>query len=214
MKLFSYWRSSASYRVRIALHLKGISFETVPVHLLKEGGEQKSIAYSALNPAQLVPTLVTESGLQLNQSLAIIEYLDTLVPNPRLIPQDPESAALVRALSLDLAADLQPITNLRVLQYLTSTLGQADATRQAWIQHWTAHAFSAIERRLAHTAGSYCFGDQVTLADVCLIPQVYNAQRFGVDMQVYPQISAVAGELRKLPAFDQARPELQPDAHS
>ncbi|RUO36413.1 maleylacetoacetate isomerase [Aliidiomarina sanyensis] len=214
MKLFGYWRSSASYRVRIALNLKEIQYETVPVHLLKDGGQQKTDAYAALNPAQLVPTLITDDGVQLNQSLAIIEYLDALVPSPALVPKDPLGAAVVRTLALDMAADLQPITNLRVLQYLTGTLKQPEASKVAWIHHWVSQAFGAFEKRLETTAGRYCVGDTVTLADVCLMPQVYNAERFAVDMTPYPRIRAVVAQLRELPAFIQASPELQPDANT
>lgn len=210
MQLYGYWRSSASYRVRIALHLKALDFEYKAVHLIKDGGEQKSVEYGRLNPAQLVPTLV-DGDLQLNQSLAIIEYLDSLA-EPRLVPEDPKQAAIVRMLAYDMACDLQPIANLRVLQYVSGTLGAGDEGRNAWITHWVERAFTAFERRLEKYAGTYCVGDEVTLADVCLIPQVYNAQRFGVDLTPYPTLTAVHERLQLLPAIVESRPEVQPDA--
>ncbi|WP_194755738.1 maleylacetoacetate isomerase [Aliidiomarina indica] len=214
MKLYGYWRSSASYRVRIALNLKQIPYLTVPVHLLKDGGEQKSAAYQQLNPARLVPTLVTPEGEHLNQSLAIIEYLEALCPEPRLIPADPLMAARVRTLALDMSADLQPITNLRILQFLTGELKQTDDVKLNWIHHWVGQAFTAFEQRLVDTAGRYCVGDEVTLADICLIPQVYNAERFGIDMAKYPRIQQIAAALNELPAFIAARPEAQVDANT
>lgn len=217
MELYGYWRSSASYRVRIALALKGLEYQYRAVHLLNNGGEQKEATYTALNPAQLVPTLsVTVAGetVHLHQSLAIIEYLDATYPQARLIPEQPLAAATVRALALDMAADLQPITNLRVLQYLTGTLQQADGAKTAWIGHWVHRAFSAFEQRLTVTAGQYCVGDTISLADVCLMPQVYNAQRFGVDLSAYPHIQAIAARLAEHPAFIAAAPEQQPDAQN
>lgn len=211
MKLYGYWRSSASYRTRIAMHLKGLSFDSMPVHLVRDGGEQKKAAYTELNPVGLVPTLV-DGDLVLNQSLAIIEYLDAKHPESRLIPADPKQAAVVRSLALDMAAELQPITNLRVLQYLTGTLGVSDEARLEWIHHWVATTFAAFEERLGQYAGQYCVGDTVTLADVCLVPQVYNAKRFQVDLSPYPLLMGVYERLQALPAFQQAQPEAQPDA--
>lgn len=211
MKLYGYWRSSASYRVRIALALKGLEYDYIPVHLIKDGGEQKLPAYSALNPAQLVPTL--ENGdVKLNQSLAIIEYLDQMYPDTRLIPSDPVQAATVRMLALDMAAELQPITNLRVLQYLMGTLDAGEEGKLAWIHHWVSKAFTTFEARLQSTAGRFCVGDEVTLADICLVPQVYNALRFNVDLSPYPKLMTVYENLNVLPAFKQAKPEAQPDA--
>ena len=210
MKLYGYWRSSASYRVRIALHLKGLDFEYEPVHLVQDGGEQHSKAYAQLNPAHLVPTLV-DGALELNQSLAIIEYLDALA-GPALVPADPKRAAIVRMLALDMACDLQPITNLRVLQYVSGTLEAGDEGRQAWIEHWVSKAFSAFEQRLEKHAGVYCVGDTISLADLCLVPQVYNAQRFRVDLAPYPRIMQVYSHLQQLEAFQKAAPEQQPDA--
>lgn len=218
-KLYGYWRSSASYRVRIALALKGIQYEYVPVHLLRDGGEQKSAGYQQLNPAQLVPTLEVldpDSGkvLCLNQSLAIIEYLDAIAPETRLVPAQPAQAAIVRMLALDMAADLQPVTNLRVLQALTTDFGLPDNAKGAWIQLWVTRTFAAFEKRLDMHAGRYCVGDTVSLADVCLIPQVYNARRFGVDLTPYPRLLQVVAHLEQLPAFQAAAPEVQMDANS
>lgn len=213
MILYSYWRSSAAYRVRIALALKALPAEVVPVHLLKEGGQQKTVAYQKLNPAQLVPCLV-DADLTLNQSLAIIEYLDVLHPQVRLIPAEPLLGAQVRAFALDIACDIHPLNNLRVLQYLSGTLGIDETQKLQWIQHWLSQGFSALEQRLAQTAGDCCFGDQLTLADVVLVPQVYNAIRFQLDLCAYPQINRLYQRLSQLPAFVQAAPEQQPDAGS
>ncbi len=211
MKLYGYWRSSASYRTRIALHLKELAFDYVPVHLVRGGGEQKQADYKNLNPVGLVPTLV-DGDFTINQSLAIIEYLDTLHPDVRLIPTNPQQAAIVRMLALDMAAELQPITNLRVLQYLTGTLKVTDEARLTWIHHWVNTTFSAFEQRLQQYAGSCCVGDTVSLADICLVPQVYNAKRFKVDLTPYPKLMAVYEHLESLDAFQRARPEAQPDA--
>lgn len=210
MKLYGYWRSSASYRVRIAMYLKELDFEYVPVHLVKDGGEHKLDAYGALNPAHLVPTMV-DGDFELNQSLAIIEYLDTLA-EPLLVPADAKQAAVVRMLALDMACDLQPLTNLRVLQYVSGVLDAGDAGRQAWIEHWVTTAFTAFEKRLQKHAGTYCVGDRVSLADVCLVPQVYNAKRFNLDLSAYPTLMRVYQNLQQLPAFQRAAPEQQPDA--
>ncbi|RUO21584.1 maleylacetoacetate isomerase [Aliidiomarina haloalkalitolerans] len=218
-KLHGYWRSSASYRVRIALALKGIEYDYVPVHLLRDGGEQKSARYQQLNPAQLVPTLEianTANGetLCLNQSLAIIEYLDAIYPAVRLIPADPAQAAVVRMLALDMAADLQPVTNLRVLQALTTDFALPETAKGEWIKLWVTRTFAAFEQRLQRYAGHYCYGDHVTLADVCLVPQVYNAKRFGVDLTPYPNLQRVIANLEALPALQMAAPEAQVDANS
>lgn len=213
MVLYSYWRSSAAFRVRIALALKGLRAEIIPVHLLKDGGQQKSADYQALNPAKLVPCLVDDT-LTVNQSLAIIEYLDTLHPACRLIPDEPVLAAQVRAFALDIACDIHPLNNLRVLQYLTGTVGVNETQKLAWIQHWLAVGFSALEQRLQQHAGQYCFGDTLTLADVVLVPQVYNALRFNLDMTAYPLLQRLYQQLMQLPAFAGAAPEQQPDANS
>lgn len=211
MKLYGYWRSSAAYRVRIALNLKQLSFDNVPVHLIKNGGEQHSDAYKLLNPAQLVPTLI-DDGLTLNQSLAIIEYLDEVYPAPALLPQEPAARALARALALDIACDIHPLNNLRVLQYITGPLALTESQKLQWISHWLSTGFAALEQRLQQSAGQFCLGDDVTLADLCLVPQVYNAQRFSVDMSAYPTISTIHHNCQQLAAFALAAPEQQPDA--
>lgn len=214
MKLYSYWRSSASYRVRIALNLKQLPYEYEAVHLVKDGGQQRQDLYKGLNPSQLVPTFVDEDeDIILNQSLAIIEYLDERFPElHRLLPEHKQQRARVRALAYDLAADIQPIANLRVLNYLSDEYA-ADAEQKAkWCKHWIESGFTAIEKRLQTTAGKFCFGFDVSLADICLIPQVYNAKRFGVDMQQFPLIQQIDESCNQLEAFIQAKPENQPDA--
>ncbi|RUO81196.1 maleylacetoacetate isomerase [Idiomarina tyrosinivorans] len=211
MKLYGYWRSSASYRTRIALNLKGLGYDYEPVHLVKDGGQQKQPAYQQLNPAQLVPTLV-DGDVVLNQSLAIIEYLNEEYPDPALLPTAAKDKALVRAMAYDVACELQPLTNLRVLQYLTGPLGLAEEQKIAWVKNWFATCFSGLEKRLQKHSGEYCFGDAVTLADVCLVPQMYNAERFQVDLSDYPLIATISQRLKALPAFAEAAPERQPDA--
>lgn len=211
MKLYGYWRSSASYRVRIALNLKGLAYEYEPVHLVKDGGQQHSEAYRKLNPARLVPTFL-DGDVRLNQSLAIIEYLEECYPKKPLLPSAPADKARVRALAYDLACELQPVTNLRVLQYLTGELNCSDEQRSAWIANWVERSFTAFEQRLTEYAGDYCYGNSVTLADICLIPQVYNAQRFNLDLTSYPTLMAVHERLQALDAVQQARPENQADA--
>ncbi|MDP2713942.1 maleylacetoacetate isomerase [Rheinheimera sp.] len=211
MKLYGYWRSSAAYRVRIALNLKQLSFENLPVHLVKNGGEQHSDSYKALNPSELVPTLV-DGDISLNQSLAIIEYLDEMYPKPALLPQDVATKAKVRALALDIACDIHPLNNLRVLQYLSGTLAVTDAAKADWINHWLHSGFTALEQRLSQSAGQFCFGNEVTLADICLVPQVYNALRFAQDMSAFPTVMAIQHNCQQLAAFALAAPEQQPDA--
>lgn len=211
MKLYSYWRSSAAYRVRIALHLKQLSFETIPVHLLKDGGQQHHADYQLLNPAELVPVLQDDS-LSLNQSLAIIEYLDEVYPEPALLPVAAADRAKVRALALDIACDIHPLNNLRVLQYLTGPLALSEQQKLSWIQHWLATGFTALEQRLSQTAGEYSFGNQITLVDLCLVPQVYNALRFNLDMQSYPTVYRIYQHCQQLAAFALAAPEQQLDA--
>ncbi|MEW6981777.1 maleylacetoacetate isomerase [Colwelliaceae bacterium 6471] len=211
MKLYGYWRSSAAYRVRIALHLKDIDFESIPVHLVKNGGEQHQSEYIALNPHQLVPTLV-DGELVLNQSLAILDYIDAKYPNQALYPSDMLERALVQSLALDVACEIHPVNNLRVQQYLVDELGVSDAQKLAWSHHWMAKGFAAIEEKITKTAGQYCFGDVVTIADICLVPQVYNAKRFNLDMSAYPTIERVVQACNQLPAFIRALPENQADA--
>ena len=215
MKLYGYWRSSAAYRVRIALNLKGISAEQLSVHLVRDGGEQHKAAYSALNPLELVPTLVMDDELDadaLSQSLAIIEYLDEIHPQSPLLPASALERAHVRAMALTVACEIHPLNNLRVLQYLTQTLGVDEAAKNTWYHHWVASGFAALEILLKRHSGRYCFGDTVTLADLCLVPQVYNAQRFNVDLTPYPNIMRVWAECNQLEPFADAAPERQVDA--
>jgi len=211
MKLFGYWRSSAAYHLRIALNLKQLAYDNIPVHLIKNGGEQHSPSYQALNPAELVPTL-QDGEFNLNQSLAIIEYLDEMYPQPALLPSDVADKAVVRALALDIACDIHPLNNLRVLQYLTGQLQVDESEKLKWIQHWLHAGFNALEQRLTKTAGQYCFKDDVSVADLCLVPQVYNAQRFSLDMTAYPIINRIHHNCQQLAAFALAAPEQQPDA--
>jgi len=210
VKLYSYFRSSAAYRVRIALNLKGLPYEMDFVHLTKDGGRQHSAEFNAVNPAKLVPALRLDSGDVLTQSLAIIDYLDETHPQPPLLPVDPLQRAKVRAVALTIACDIHPIDNLRVLQYLKRTLKHEQSDIDAWYHHWIIQGFNAIEAAIA--PGPYCFGAQVTLADVCLVPQVFNARRLKVPLEAFPKIVAVESACLKLAAFDKARPENQPDA--
>lgn len=214
IKLFGYWRSSATYRLRIALNLKGIKYEYIPVHLVKNGGEQHQQRYQGLNPTELVPTLIDEEyALVLTQSMAIVEYLDEKYPSiNRLLPVNPADKARVRAISQDIACDIQPLANLRILQYLNSELRLSEKQQNRWSAHWIEKGLAAVDKRLLKTAGDYCFSNQVTLADVCLIPQVYNALRCSVDMSCFPSIQRVYLNCNKLRAFEAAKPENQIDA--
>lgn len=211
--LYSYFRSSAAYRVRIALNLKGLDYETVPVHLVRDGGEQLKPAYRALNVNALVPTFV-DGDVNIHQSLAIIEYLEDVHPTPALLPSDPVARAQVRALALDIAADIHPIDNLRVLRFLKHEMGVTEEQKNAWYVHWIVEGFKALEARLAAqtSPGRFVFGDTPTLADCCLIPQIYNASRFKVDMTPFPRIAAIDAHCQTLDAFRRAAPEAQPDA--
>lgn len=211
IKLYGYWRSSAAYRVRIVLNLKKIKFESIPIHLIKNGGEQHQDDYVALNPSHLVPTLV-DGDLILNQSLAIIDYLDNRFPEITLYPEDIMCRAKVQALSLDIACEMHPLNNLRIQQYLVDELHLNETAKLAWVTHWMAIGFAAIEAKIAKTCGLYCFGDDVTMADICLVPQVYNAKRFGIDMSAYPNVVNVSQNCDKLAPFISALPENQSDA--
>lgn len=213
MKLYTYFRSSAAYRVRIALNLKAISYDAAPVHLLRNGGEQLSDAYRAINPASLLPTLEDDGNL-IGQSLAIMEYLEDTHPQTPLLPAEPAGRARVRALALTIAADTHPLGNLRVLKYLTGELALSDEVKLAWQQHWLRTGMSALEALLVNhpRTGRYCHGDTPTLADCCLVPQVFSAQRFGVDMTPYPTVARIHAACNELPAFQQAHPSQQPDA--
>jgi len=215
MKLFGYWRSSAAYRVRIALHLKNIDCESVPVHLVKNGGEQHSEEYVALNPTHLVPTLIDETvdgELVLNQSMAILDYLDTKYSQSPLYPENIIDKAQVQALALDIACEIHPVNNLRVQQYLVKSLGVNEIDKSTWSHHWMSVGFAAFEEKLQKVSGKYCYGDHVTMADLCLVPQVYNANRFKVDMSAFPLINAIVERCNQLPAFIKAIPENQEDA--
>lgn len=215
LALYSYWRSSAAYRVRIALNLKGLAYETRPVHLLRDGGEQHAAGYRALNPMELIPTLV-DGEQTITQSMAIMEYLDEIRPAPALLPADAIGRARVRALALILACDVHPLGNLRVLQYLESQLGADEAARGEWSRHWMAVGFKGLETSLAGSAatGRFCHGDTPGLADACLVPQFYNALRWKLPMDGYPTIRRIYDACQQLDAFQQAAPERQPDAPS
>jgi maleylacetoacetate isomerase len=210
VKLYSYFRSSAAYRVRIAFNLKGLSYETVPIHLQKEGGQQLKPDYRAVNPQMRVPTLKLDSGELLTQSLAIIEYLDEVHPQPALLPRDPVDRAKVRALAQLIACDIHPINNLAPLRYLKNELGQDQAKIDAWYHHWVLAGFDALEAMVQ--PGPYAFGVDVTLADICLVPQVANARRLKVPLERFPKLVAIDAACAALPAFQKARPENQPDA--
>ncbi len=209
-KLYTFFRSSAAFRVRIALNLKGVEHELVPRHFRKEGGQHRKPDYLALNPMGLIPTL-EEYGQALTQSLAIIEYLDEVYTQPKLLPEDPFERAQVRAFALAIACDIHPVNNLRILNYLRDPLGHDDETVNIWVRHWVDLGFEGLER-MVEGDGPYCFGDKVTLADLCLVPQVFNAKRFGADMGKYPRLNAINDALMTIPAFEAAAPANQPDA--
>ena len=208
-RLFGYWRSTATYRVRIALNWKGVEAQVIPVNL--RANEQRDPAFREVNPSGLVPVFETE-GVRLTQSLAIIEYLEEIMPLPPLLPGSPLMRAEIRELALDVVADIHPIGNLRVLDKLSADFQADPRARAAWNRHWIGEGFSAIEARLARCAGRFAFGDQPTLADVCLVPQVYNARRFELDLGPFPRIFAADAAARELSVFDAAAPENQIDA--
>lgn len=207
MKLFDYFRSTASYRVRIALNLKNISYEKLAVHLVNNGGEQHHPDYLAMNPQGLVPTL-DENGHIINQSLAIIEYLEEICPTPALLPQTPLGRAFVRSIALMIACDIHPLNNLRVLDRLRQQLNASDEQIQSWYHHWLRTGFDAVEKKLREEPRKhhFCYGHEVTLADICLIPQVYNAHRFEFPMEQYPVINAINEHCLSLAAFRDAAP--------
>jgi maleylpyruvate isomerase len=211
--LHNYFRSSSAYRVRIALNLKGLAYEYAPVHLNRNGGEQFGAPFVALNPQRLVPVL-SEQGVNISQSLAIIEYLEEQYPLSALLPESAADRAYVRQLSLAMACDIHPLNNLRVLKYISGPMGQPDDVKQAWITHWTKAGLDALEEELARAPqrGRFCFGDTPTMADCCLVPQLFNAQRFNIDLAPYPTLRAIDAECQKLEAFAQAHPARQPDA--
>lgn len=213
LKLFGYWRSSAAYRVRIALNLKGLAYEAVPVNLIRDGGEQHAPEYAATNPQKLVPVL-QHGGRAIRQSLAVIEYLDETWPDPPLLPATARARARARTLAQLVACDIHPLNNLRVLQYLEREWHAPQPEREEWVRHWIREGFAALETLLADdpSTGTFCEGDLPGIADCCLVPQVYNARRFDIDLSPFPTIVRIDAACLALPAFDAARPELQPDA--
>jgi maleylacetoacetate isomerase len=210
LKLYSYFRSSAAYRTRIALNLKGLAFDTVSIHLTKDGGRQHAPEFRAVNPQRRVPALALDSGEVLLQSLAIIEYLDEVHPDPPLLPKDPLARARVRAVAQIIACDIHPLNNTGPLAYLRSAIKADQDAIQAWYANWVAAGFEAIEALIR--PGPYAFGHDVSIADICIVPQVANAHRFKVPLERFPNIVAVDAAANRLPAFDAARPERQPDA--
>ncbi len=210
MKLHNYFRSSASFRVRIALALKGLSYDYVPVHLVK--GEHRQEKYAAVSASALVPTLETDAGEQLGQSMAIIEYLEETHPQPPLLPGDPVARARVRALAQLIACEIHPLNNLRVLKYLTHQLKVDEETKNTWYRHWVRNGLELFEAELARLpAGRYCFGDMPTLADCCLVPQIFNGRRFDVDFSGLTRTMAAFDACMAHPAFQQAQPSSCPD---
>jgi maleylpyruvate isomerase len=213
MKLYTFFRSSASYRVRIALNLKGLDYEQVPIHLRRGGGEQFSASFRKINPQALLPAL-DDGGPILTQSLAIIEYLEERHPKPALLPADPTERALVRGMALIIACEIHPIQNLRVLVHLKNHLKQPDDDLNLWARHWIDLGLSALEQTVVSSPkrGEFCFGDTPTLADICLVPQLANARRFGCDLSVYRALLRAEAACLALPTFVNAAPEKQPDA--
>ncbi len=213
LQLFSYWRSSAAYRVRIALNLKGLAYELIPVNLAKNGGEHHQDVFHTVNPQELVPVL-RHGGRLIRQSMAIIEYLDECFDGARLLPVTARERARARGLAQVVACDIHPLNNMRVLQYLERDFHTPLIEREAWIRHWIQEGFAAFEELLTTnpSTGAHCEGDTPSIADICLIPQVYNAQRFSVDLSPYPTIVRINEHCLARPEFDNARPEKQPDA--
>ena len=214
MKLYSYFRSSASYRVRIALQLKGLPCEVVPVHLLKDGGEQFAADYLQLNPDALVPSLVLDDGLALTQSLAMIEYLEEVHPSPALLPENPLDRAWLRSLALSVACDIHPLNNLRVLRYLVQEMELSEEAKNRWYRHWCERGLASLEKILGSDArvGKFCYGDAPGLADCFLIPQIANAQRMQCDLSGMPTLMRINAACMELRAFIDASPAQQPDA--
>jgi maleylacetoacetate isomerase/maleylpyruvate isomerase len=208
LKLYTYFRSSAAFRVRIALNLKGLEYQPAFVHLAR--GEHRKPEYARVNPQALVPTLELDDGTRLNQSLAIIEFLEEQHPSPALLPKDARGRARVRALAGLVASEIHPINNLRVLQYLKRALGQSEEQVNAWYRHWVGDGLAKFEADLG--GGRFCYGDTPSMADCCLVPQIFNAQRYGCDLSPYPRTMAVFEACMKLDAFDRAQPAKQPDA--
>lgn len=211
MQLYTYYRSSAAFRVRIALNLKQLRYDSIPKHLVKN--EHRAADYLSANPQGLIPALAVD-GAVLSQSLAILEYLDEKYPQPALLPADAIGRARVRSMALSIVADLHPINNLRVLNYLRREFKQNDAGVNAWYRHWVTEGFRSLEQLagLYSKNGRYCYGDSASLADICLVPQMYNARRFDTDLKPFPKLVAISSHLESLPEFAAARPEVQPDA--
>jgi maleylacetoacetate isomerase len=210
VKLYSYFRSSAAYRVRAALNLKGVAYETAPIHLIRDGGRQNSAEFRAINPQMRVPALVLESGEVLVQSLAIIDYLDHAFPDPPMVPTDAVARAKALGIAEIIACDIHPINNLVTLNYLRGPLGHDQEAVDAWYAHWITTGFEAVEALIR--PGPYAVGSEPGVADLCIVPQVYNARRFKVPLDRFPKIVGVDAACLKLAAFDRARPENQPDA--
>jgi maleylacetoacetate isomerase len=213
LRLYSFWRSSAAYRVRIALNLKQLSYDILPVHLMRDGGEQHNAEFSVVNPQELIPVLMHGNRI-LRQSMAIMEYLEETFPAPSLLPSNARDSHRVRAISQMIACDIHPLNNLRVMQYLEKEFAATQTQKDAWMQHWINLGFDALEKVLAGhpSTGSFCEGDMPTLADCFLVPQVYNAQRFKVDMAAFPTIVRIHEACCELDEFKQAHPSVQPDA--
>jgi len=211
VKLYTYYRSQASFRVRIALNLKGLKYDPIFIHLVK--GEHRKAEYSGVYPQGLLPTLVDDDGEALSQSLAIMEYLDQTHPQPALLPKDPAGRARVRSLSLLVACEIHPLNNLRVLQYLKRQLGQNEEQINTWYRHWVADGLLKLEADLSKGGtGKFSHGNTPTMADCCLVPQIFNAKRYNSDLAPYPTVTRVFDECMKLEAFDRAQPSKQPDA--
>jgi maleylacetoacetate isomerase len=213
LRLHTYYRSSAAFRARIALNYKNLPYDSVPHHLVKDGGQHRTPEYLAANPQGLVPALEVD-GVTIGQSLAILEYLEEKYPSPPLLPKDPLARAQVRAMMLGIACDVHPLQNLRVTDYLAQELKHSDAEVKRWRVHWISLALGAMQTLVQRhsTDGLHCFGNSVTFADVCLLPQMVSAKRFGCDVSPYPALVKIAQNLEKLRAFANARPEVQPDA--
>ena len=213
MKFYSYFRSSAAYRVRIALNLKGLPYETVPVHLLRDGGRQNQPAYREKSPLGIVPALQTDAGV-LTQSLAIIEWLDETSPAVALLPADADGRARVRAIAQTIACDIHPINNLRVLSYLSKNFGISDDQKNDWYRHWVNEGLAAVESLLANDrrTGLFCHGEMPGIADCCLVPQVFNARRFNCSLDRLPTIERIVAACKSIDAFRDAAPDRQPDA--
>jgi maleylpyruvate isomerase len=220
-RLYTYWRSSAAFRVRIALALKGLEYESVPKHLLRDGGEQRKPDYLAVNPQGLIPALADDDFV-IPQSLAICEYLEEIHPKPQLLPGSARDRAIVRGMAMVVACDTHPLNNLPIMGYLRREFGADDAAVNRWVAHWIERGFSGLERWVGSIPGApvevgqqrFCFGHAPTLADVCLVPQMYNARRFSIDIAPYPRLAAICAHLEGLPPFRSARPENQPDAET